>query len=65
MQDKRTFEEISSPAAWKIFHDQTPRKMLPTSAGLNPQPPGLQSDVHPTEPPGPQLLNRILSLRQN
>ena len=27
--------------------------MLPTSAGSNPRPPGLQSDAHPTEPPWP------------
>ena len=28
-------------------------RMLPTLAGSNPRPPGLQSHAHPTEPPNP------------
>ena len=33
----------------------SPLRMLPTSAGSNPRPPGLQSDAHPTEPPRPAI----------
>ena len=43
----------------KIFHDQSPRKNVADFGG-NLRPPGLQSDVHSTEPPRPahSIANR-------
>ena len=35
----------------KYFMINLQERMLPTLAGSNPPPPGLQSDAHPTEPP--------------
>ena len=32
----------------KIIHDQSPRKNVADPAGMNPQPPDHQSDVHPS-----------------
>ena len=37
----------------KYFMINLHERMLPTSAAVEPRPPGLQSDVHPIEPPRP------------
>ena len=39
----------------KYFMINLHERMLPTRRGSNPQPPDLQSDAHPTEPPRPAL----------
>ena len=44
--------------ALKTLHDTLPRR------GWNPQPPGLLSDAHPTEPPRPAIWGGIISLNQ-